>query len=102
MNGRIVGKKPLYVGLAQPKEERKAMLMVGNLVFTIRGFFVLILRLILLHCLSSLYCYILYYILMRVCCFRCLVLIIPFVVSLSPLVRPTYQLQTPLYGIYNI
>ncbi|AQL04381.1 Polyadenylate-binding protein 5 [Zea mays] len=27
MNGRIVGKKPLYVGLAQPKEERKAMLM---------------------------------------------------------------------------
>ena len=41
MNGRIVGKKPLYVGLAQPKEERKAMLMVGNLVFTIRGFFCL-------------------------------------------------------------
>lgn len=39
MNGRIVGKKPLYVGLAQPKEERKAMLMVGNLVFTIRGIF---------------------------------------------------------------
>ncbi|KAG0514903.1 hypothetical protein BDA96_10G233200 [Sorghum bicolor] len=27
MNGRIVGKKPLYVGLAQPKEERRAMLM---------------------------------------------------------------------------
>lgn len=39
MNGRIVGKKPLYVGLAQPKEERKAMLMVGNLVFTTRGIF---------------------------------------------------------------
>ena len=32
MNGRIVGKKPLYVGLAQPKEERRAMLMVCNLV----------------------------------------------------------------------
>lgn len=34
MNGRIVGKKPLYVGLAQPKEERRAMLNVCYLVFT--------------------------------------------------------------------
>jgi len=41
MNGRIVGKKPLYVGLAQPKEERRAMLMVCNLVFTMRGLFFL-------------------------------------------------------------
>lgn len=48
MNGRIVGKKPLYVGLAQPKEERKAMLMVCNLMFTIS---------LTLHCHSPLYLY---------------------------------------------
>ena len=28
MNGKIIGQKPLYVAVAQPKEERKANLNV--------------------------------------------------------------------------
>ena len=35
MNGKIIGRKPLYVAVAQRKEERKARLLVTFHIYTV-------------------------------------------------------------------
>jgi hypothetical protein len=39
MNGKMVANKPLYVGLHQPKDQRRAMLTVCDCVPTVSFFF---------------------------------------------------------------